>query len=720
MQTTLANPSPKLRPLAASLEKNHRILVVDDNEAIHADFRKILGPDAGQEDFAAEEAEVFGRLATLPQRVQFELDFAFQGEEAWRCVQAAVEAARRYAVVFMDVRMPPGWDGLETTQKLWEADPDLQIVICTAYSDYSWEEMMEMIGSPERLLILKKPFDTIEVLQFAHALTEKWSLLQAARGNTVALERVVAERTRELQDTNALLELAVAGHQAAAERVGEQAALLDKAQDAILVRDLGGIIHFWNKSAENLYGWTAEEAIGREVTGLLYAGLAQFTAAQRTVIEKGAWMGELLHLTKGGRELTVEGHWTLVRNPAGAPKSILCINTDITERNLLKAQLIRAQRMESLGTLAGGIAHDLNNTLSPITMAIDLLKHEEEDAARLNILEILETNARRGADMVRQVLSFARGVAGERVALQPKYLIKEVKKIAADTFPKNLELTTDIAAGLWNVLGDSTQLHQVLLNLCVNARDAMPGGGRIAISAANVTLDAPYVAMNREAKPGSYVVIEVRDTGTGMAAPILEKIFDPFFTTKGIGAGTGLGLSTSLGIVKSHDGFIRVQSEVGQGTSFQVHLPAESGSQIPPAESRAPALVRGHGEWVLIIDDEEAVRSVTQHALEAFGYRVLTASEGAEAIALYALRHAEIAVVLTDMMMPVMDGTATIAVLRRINPAVKIITASGLKSDGCPKGKPRGDPVHFLPKPYTAEALLRMLAGVLGENSSPR
>jgi PAS domain S-box-containing protein len=544
----------------------------------------------------------------------------------------------------------------------------------------------------------------------------------ALRRTRDKLEIRVAERTAELAHANTVLQQQVIESRKAAEQIREQAALLDKAQDAILVRGLDDIIQFWNKSAERLYGWTAAEAIGRPVTQLLYLDTTQFISARQLLVENGAWIGELQQRRKDGREITIEGHWTLVRDEEGRPKSILAINTDITERNLLKSQLIRAQRLESLGTLAAGIAHDLNNTLSPITMAIELLKRELHDPASLDIIGIVETNARRGADMVRQVLSFARGQAGERITLQPKYLINEVKKIAADTFPKNLDITTNIAPDLWEVLGDSTQLHQVLLNLCVNARDAMPKAGRIEISARNETFDGFYAAINQEAKVGPYIVIEVRDTGTGMPASILEQIFDPFFTTKKIGQGTGLGLSTSLGIVKSHGGFITVTSEVGNGTSFRVHLPAEIEPEAPKeevAEPHATKSFQGKGELVLIVDDEEAIRVTTQHVLEAFGYRVLAVSDGSQAIALYAKRSAEIAVVLTDMMMPVMDGATTIAELQRINPKVKIISSTGLIASGHVTGQDNNSSSQFLPKPYTAMSLLRMLAQMLGKNTEP-
>jgi len=391
------------------------------------------------------------------------------------------------------------------------------------------------------------------------------------------------------------------------------------------------------------------------------------------------------------------------------PLKVVGTAHDITERKNLERQILRAQRMESIGTLAGGIAHDLNNVLAPIMMSIDLLKLKERDPMQMNILSTIETSVKRGADMVKHVLYFARGVAGKQEAMQVGHQLHEIEKIAHDTFPKNIRLISAIPADLWTILGDVTQIDQVLLNLCINARDAMPGGGTLTLTASNVILDEHYVGMNPEARPGPHVLIKVGDTGTGIPPAVLDRIFEPFFTTKELGKGTGLGLSTTLGIVKSHCGFIRVYSEVGRGTQFFVYLPAQT---ITETAHEAPApveLPRGHGELILVIDDEEAVRQITRHTLEAFGYRVLLAADGTEAAALFAVRMQEIAAVLTDMMMPVMDGPMTIMVLKRMQPQVRILAASGVgTSDMVDKATSSGVR-HFLSKPYNAEVLLQAL-----------
>jgi PAS domain S-box-containing protein len=500
----------------------------------------------------------------------------------------------------------------------------------------------------------------------------------------------------------------------AEEQIREQAELLDQAQDAILVRDLEQKILFWNKGAEKIYGWSAEEVIGKNAEEILFKEHStQFDAARKSIIQKGEWTGEMHQVRRDGAEIVIEGRWTLVRDEQGQPKSILVINTDVTEKRRMESQFLRAQRMESIGTLAGGIAHDLNNVLSPILMAIDMLQLKATDESSRKWLDVLRTNAERGGNMVRQVLSFARGVEGERVALQPKHLIKEIVKILRETLPKSIEINFHVPHDLWIISADATQIHQVLMNLCVNARDAMPEGGSISIKAENVSVDENYARMHIEATAGRFVVISVADTGPGMTQEIQSRIFEPFFTTKEMTKGTGLGLSTAMTIVKSHGGFINVYSELHKGSQFAVYLPALDTPGAVDAAAARTDLPLGHGELILVVDDEESIREITRGTLETFGYKVLTASDGTEALALYADKKNEIAAVLTDMVMPFMDGPATIRALQRMNPKVRIIAASGLGTGHrAGEGALEGVSV-FLNKPYTAERLLKTLAAVL-------
>ena len=500
-------------------------------------------------------------------------------------------------------------------------------------------------------------------------------------------------------------------------QIEEQAALLDQTRDAIFVRSLEGKILFWSKGAERTYGWTREEVMNRNIAEVLYDDASKFEEINQAVLKNGDWTGEACHRTKGNQELIAEARSTLVRDGEGHPKSVIAINTDVTEKKKIEAQFLRAQRVESIGTLAGGIAHDLNNILTPIMLSLEILSETYPDPRTQAPLETLKVSARRGADIVRQILSFARGMEGQRVEIQPRHLVGDLKTIIADTFPKNILFEISIPDRPWAVQGDPTQLQQVVLNLCVNARDAMPEGGLLSLTVENVALDAQYASMHLEAKSGRYVVFSVTDTGMGIPAAILDKIFEPFFTTKELGHGTGLGLSTVMAIVKSHAGFVNVYSEPGAGTTFKVYLPAMEESTGAITETGVLAtLPRGNGETILIIDDESSILVITAQTLEAFGYRALTANDGIEAVTLYAENQQVIAAVVTDMSMPIMNGPATIRALTKIKPSVKIIATSGLQTNGSDPQALGLNVKDFLIKPYTAETLLMAVRKVLDES----
>jgi two-component system cell cycle sensor histidine kinase/response regulator CckA len=491
------------------------------------------------------------------------------------------------------------------------------------------------------------------------------------------------------------------------ERLREQAALLDKATDAILVLDLDNFIRFWNRGAQRLYGWKAEEAIGKNDRQLLSPDSDSYEAARQKLTERGEWTGEMRHNTKAGQEIVVESRWTQVRDAQGRPKSILVINTDVTEKKKLEKQLIRVQRLESLGRLAGGIAHDLNNVLTPILMSVPLLQSDLSPADRQSILASLQTSAERGADMVKQILSFARGMEGKPTLIHPGHATKEIERMVARSFPKSIQVEFAVPKDAWYINGDETQLGQVLMNLCVNARDAMPEGGRLTIEVSNRVLDQAYAACNPEAKPGRYVILSVTDTGTGIPPEIQDKIFDPFFTTKEQGKGTGLGLATVLGIVNNHGGFVNVYSEPKKGTRFSIYFPAAEMGQVAEDERSLKEVPVGHGELVLVIDDEASIREMARATLETHGYRVLTASDGAEAVAVYAQHRAEVKLVISDMAMPIMDGPTTVRALKRLEPKIHIVVSSGLGL-GSPGTFHIADPVQgYLTKPFTTEQLLK-------------
>lgn len=499
-------------------------------------------------------------------------------------------------------------------------------------------------------------------------------------------------------------------------RIAEQASLIDEARDAIVVRDMEHRIVFWNKGAERLYGWTAGEAVNQRFDELLRVDAATFEQGRQAVLQTREWSGELQKVARDGTVLTVNSRWTLIHDAEGRPRSVLTIDTDITNQKKLEHQIMRAQRLESIGTLAGGIAHDLNNVLAPILLTVELLKMDEHDEKRLEALSLIESNTRHGADLIKRVLSFARGTEGRRDAIHLGSIAHDVRQILRETFPKNITIHLEQPDDLWMVSGDATQMHQVLMNLCVNARDAMPQGGTLTLTLQNTVVQDTYAGSNPEARPGAYVALKVTDTGSGIRPEILERIFEPFFTTKEVGSGTGLGLSVTHGIVTRHGGFINVVSAPGQGTTFEVYLPAHACSELAESTTGEPArLPRGHGELVLVVDDEEDIRNVVRKTLELFGYRVLLAAHGTEALALYNRYGAEIAVVVTDMVMPVMDGPALIAALKAIRPDVKILIAGSPTADGNEARAAAAGVRYFVPKPYAMEVLLEALHRVLTE-----
>lgn len=498
--------------------------------------------------------------------------------------------------------------------------------------------------------------------------------------------------------------------------------LLAERMRRMVESNMQGVI-FWNYSGEitrandcflQLVGYTREDLAAGRVNWRSLTPPEWNEADERAIRELQATgvcrPFEKYYLHRDGSRVPVLLGATEFQDGTGEGVSFVL---DLTERKALEQQFLRAQRMESIGTLAGGIAHDLNNALMPITMSVDLLRPTCQDASSLEVLETIRQNAERGADMVRQVLSFARGMEGRRMEVAVDGLIRDIEKIANDTFLKHIEVRIDLAPDLKRVLADPTQIHQLLLNLTLNARDAMPQGGLLTISAANRQLTAAGLVRQVHARPGPHVMIEVADTGSGMTPEVLEKIFDPFFTTKEIGKGTGLGLSSALGIAHSHHGFVEAESSLGMGSRFRVYLPAQQEPVAPAKPAPKPERPRGFGQLVLVVDDEPSVRRVTRHALEKHGYRVLEAADGTEAIVAFEAHAHEIDVVLTDLMMPGLNGREMIQQMRRSWPEVRIIATTGVSFEGDVATGDDLDAQRLLPKPYTIAQLLQCLQEVL-------
>jgi PAS domain S-box-containing protein len=438
--------------------------------------------------------------------------------------------------------------------------------------------------------------------------------------------------------------------------------------------------------------------------------VAEFTQ----LFDRGWHVHEYRFLHQNGNYVWIRDELRLIRDAAGNPLEFIGCWSDITDRKQLEAQFFRAQRLESLGTLASGIAHDLNNILTPILGIVEILplQFPNLDHRTENLLTILNDSTRRGADLVKQILSFTRGVEGKPTCIQVHHLIKEIQRIVQQAFPKNIEAVFDYSQHLWTIEADSTLIHQVLMNLCVNARDAMPNGGMLTVSTENLTIDANYARIHLDAHPGDYIIISVADTGTGIAPETIERVFDPFFTTKEVGKGTGLGLSTSMAIITSHGGFINVYSEVDRGTWFKVYLPATANHEVTP-QLPLLHLARGSNELILVVDDETSIRSITATTLETYNYRVLTAGDGIEAIATYAEHKHDIDVILLDLMMPSLDSVTTVRTLHTLDPSVRIIAMSGLSTNEQMTKMLRDKGVcTFLAKPFTTEELLKTLERV--------
>jgi two-component system, cell cycle sensor histidine kinase and response regulator CckA len=534
------------------------------------------------------------------------------------------------------------------------------------------------------------------------------------KGNLARLVPAVERELREAEDRQRRHN----AEQALAISEDRFKALCVSAPLAIFQCDAQGKRVYVNPLWEQISGVSAQDSLGDVWLQSIHPEEQQtvIESWQHTVSTRQSWVSEHRLLTPQGETRWVRTLASSMYSSEGQFLGYVGTVENITEKKSLEAQFLRAQRLESLGTLASGIAHDLNNILTPIIGIVQLLslKVTNLDPQTQRLLNILNESTHRGADLVKQILSFTLGVEGKCATTQVSHLLREIHNIIRQTFPKTIELSSELPQDLWLISADATLLHQVFMNLCVNARDAMSKGGTLLISAENLVIDEHYARMNLDVEVGAYVAITIADTGSGISPKNLDHIFDPFFTTKEIGKGTGLGLSTVLGIVKSHQGFIKVDSEVGKGTQFKVYLPATDVKEIEVPANTLPPL--GQGELILVVDDEVAVQEVTQITLEIHGYRVMTASDGVEAIALYAQYKDKISVVLLDMMMPLLDGATTIRALSKLNPRVQIVVMSGLVTYESAM-ETIGEKIQaFLAKPFTAQELLNLLHRVCTKN----
>lgn len=492
-------------------------------------------------------------------------------------------------------------------------------------------------------------------------------------------------------------------------RLREQAEVLDQVQSAIIVADIEGRVTVWNRSAARLYWIPAEQAEGRTLSEAGVVSDLPFADLLQILLAEGRRSSSVQLTRPGGEVRELRSMWRLVRDSEGCPRSVVLVQTDETSRLRMERRQLRAQRLESIGTLAGGVAHDLNNMLTPILASIELLRLKISEPSALDNLLIMEGAAQRGADMVRQLLQFARGAEAERGPVDVGLLLSEILRISRDTLPRSIRLHIEQEPDLPTVLGDKTQLHQILLNLVINARDAMPDGGEITLSSGLAEIlpeHLPHLS-SLEARAGTYVKIGVEDTGTGIPPEVLERIFEPFFTTKGVGVGTGLGLPTVLTLVRAHKGFIELFTEAGKGTRICVFLPvAVAGRERPIQHARSGPQLPVSGERVLVVDDELAVRQIACRLLEQAGYVVVEASDGVDALSEIDGATEPFACVVTDLMMPHLDGYGLIRELAASSPTTAVVAVTGLDRGDARERVLAAGAHAFLGKPFTGPALV--------------
>ncbi len=709
-------------------ERNDRILVIDDNPAIHDDFRKILTGAKGRSvNLAEAELALFGDAPKAVRPTSFQIDSALQGQEGWEMVQRALTDGRPYAMAFVDVRMPPGWDGVETITRICKVDPDIQIVICTAYSDYSWEEIARNLGESDNMVILKKPFDNIEVLQLAHALTQKWSLSQQAKCKMSDLEEMVNQRTRQVQLANEKLKSEIVERQKTEEALRSSEDRFSRAFNsspipmAIQTLKDERFVDINNRFLQ-MTGLSREEIIGRTPAKL---EIWIDREARGQMIEK-------LHKEKSVRDWPCriraksgEGRETLVSLELfnlGSEHYLLTIAQDISDRLRLENQLRQAQKMEAVGKLAAGVAHDFNNILTIIQGYTSLgLSAPNLDAEAADALNEILRAAERAATLTRQLLAFSRKQLMQPKVVDLNELIVQVTSMLSRLIGEDISLQENLSEALPSVFADHGNVEQVIMNLVVNARDAMPKGGQIIVSTAKVEIDAAIARQNPEAVPGQFVCLTVADTGCGMDIETQARLFEPFFTTKEVGKGTGMGLAMVYGIIKQHGGWIEVLSQVGQGSTFKVFLPSTKLlAEASTDDQQVPEAALGGHETILVVEDEKGILELVRKVLQRRGYRILVASNAKEALDVWKEHAGEINLLLTDLVMP--GGTtgldlAEILLLEKAE--LKVIYTSGYSLALFGQDCPVKEGFNFLQKPYQSLLLAQTVRSCLDAPKKP-
>jgi PAS domain S-box-containing protein len=697
----------------------HRILVVDDNPAIHEDFRKILcASEETSRAYEEAEAAFFGDTLSAPAVSCFDLDSAYQGEEAFEMVKRTDVEGNPYAVAFVDVRMPPGWDGIETIAQVWKVDPHIQIVICTAFSDYAWEDIFKTLGHAERLVILKKPFDTVEVIQLAHSLSEKWTLANQVRQRMEDLDQKVAARTRDLETANKRLTREIA------ERIQIEAALRHSEERfskafaasplpmAILTHPDERYIDV-NDAFLRMMGFSRDEVMQRTSQELkIWHEQSQRTEVlDRLRDTKSVRDFECQFRPKTGpvRTALVSSEvFDLSKSPC-----MLLIIHDITERTNLESQLRHSQKLEAVGQLASGVAHHFNNILSIVQGYVGLvLEGENVDLGTRESLEQVMSASERAAAFTRQLLTFGRRHVSQYKVLNVNTIIAQLRGMLPALIGEHIRLNCQLSTTPALVYGDASEVEQIVMNMALNSRDAMARGGVLSISTELVNASAFFQSKNPDVPMGKYVLLTVSDTGCGMSEDIQRRVFEPFFTTKDAGKGSGLGLATVYGIVKQHQGWIDLTSAEGHGTTFKIYLPARDADGALSGVKPVPAKMARGNETVLLVEDEPPVRKILCRVLEQYGYHVVEADNGPLALDAWARESSRIDLLLSDAALPGgISGRNLAAQLRKERPNLRVILTSGfnLAETLVPELGATEQDYRFLQKPYVPEKLVSLV-----------
>jgi len=700
-------------PLSASrpshdVPRTSRILIVDDNPAIHDDFRKILGEQVPAVSRLMElETRLFGPSDVPVKRATFRLDSAYQGQDGLRMLQKAMEEKDPYALAFVDVRMPPGWDGLETLEHFWKCCPDVQAVICTAYSDYSWEQITKRLKQSDNLLILKKPFDAIEALQVAHAMTKKWELGRQAKLRMEDLDRMVIERTQELQ-AEVDERLRVQENLRQTEERFAKAFNASPLPMAIQSCADGRFLDA-NQSFLELTGYDSNDLIGR-TAGELKLWPDNDTKILAAARAEGRFRNQQYVLNRRDGRSRTTLMWTEPITLERGSSQLLIVE-DITDRLKLESQLRQAQKMEAVGCLATGIAHEFNNLLTVIQGHAGLLRNGSGDGRfRADSVERITQASLEAASLTRRLLTFSRKQPLQLKPLNLFRTLENMRRMLSRLVGERYQLQMNCRAELPSVQADEASFQQVVINLVLNARDSMPSGGTIQVETSTITLDADAARERVDARPGRFACLSIADSGCGMSPEIARRVFEPFFTTKEVGRGTGLGLSAVHGIVQQHEGWIEVATQPGKGSTFKIFLPAYETTTNETSESGlvAQRATGGSGEAVLLVEDEPSVRELARLTLEQGGYRVFEAADGPEALTVWEKSPVHIDLLVTDMVMPKgVTGTELAKTLVGKDARLRAIVTSGYTSELVQDDSSLVPGGRFLSKPYDPLTLLR-------------